>query len=145
MTLTPAILWFFIGASLCLLELLFPTAYVAFVMGLSALAVGLIALVLPQISLQIGLWMAGATALIFLMPRWLPKSQGRVIQEETAGKTLTAIQPGQVGRVLYEGNSWQALCEDPKLAIAADQKVYVLRREGTTLIVLPEHLLHAEG
>ena len=54
-----------------------------------------------------------------------------------AGETLTAIEPGQTGRVLYEGNSWRAECEDQEITIAASQKVYVVGRKGNTLIVYP--------
>jgi membrane protein implicated in regulation of membrane protease activity len=39
--------------------------------------------------------------------------------------------------VLYEGSSWQARCRDEALAIAPQQKVKVIDREGTTLIVMP--------
>jgi membrane protein implicated in regulation of membrane protease activity len=57
------------------------------------------------------------------------------------GETLTEILPGQAGRVLYEGNSWRARCDDDKLSLAPGQKVYVVSREGTTLIVMPENIL----
>jgi len=59
-------------------------------------------------------------------------------------ETLTEIPAGKEGRVLYEGNLW-ARCDDHNLAIAPNQKVYLVRREGTTLIVLPENLLHFSG
>ncbi|WP_439648944.1 NfeD family protein [Leptolyngbya ohadii] len=49
--------------------------------------------------------------------------------------------PGQTGRVIYEGNSWQARCEDEGMTIAPNQRVYVVDRRGTTLIVIPESLL----
>jgi membrane protein implicated in regulation of membrane protease activity len=38
--------------------------------------------------------------------------------------------------VIYEGASWKARNEDDQGAIAPRQKVYVLRREGNTLIVV---------
>lgn len=58
-------------------------------------------------------------------------------------QTMTEISAGQTGRVLYEGNSWRARCEDELEVIAPNQKVYVVRREGNTLIVVPRNLLHS--
>ncbi|MEM8778980.1 MAG: NfeD family protein, partial [Cyanobacteria bacterium P01_G01_bin.49] len=46
--------------------------------------------------------------------------------------------PGKTGRVLYEGNSWSAICADEEMSIASHQKVYVVMRKGNTLIILPE-------
>jgi membrane protein implicated in regulation of membrane protease activity len=40
--------------------------------------------------------------------------------------------------VLYEGNSWAARCESSTAPIPTGQKVYVVGRKGTTLIVMPE-------
>lgn len=57
--------------------------------------------------------------------------------------TLTEIKPGEVGRVLCEGYSWQARSEDQDQAIAPNQKVYVVRREGTTLFVIPTSIVHS--
>jgi len=54
------------------------------------------------------------------------------------------MRAGKEGRVLYEGN-FLARCDDHNLAIAPNQKVYLVRREGTTLIVLPENLCILSG
>ncbi|NQZ63051.1 NfeD family protein, partial [Crocosphaera sp.] len=43
-------------------------------------------------------------------------------------------------RVMYEGNSWQAICADPTMLISPHQKVYIVNRKGNTLVVLPEFL-----
>jgi membrane protein implicated in regulation of membrane protease activity len=45
--LNPSLLWLIAGAILCFMELIFPTAFVEFMMGVSADLVALIALVLP--------------------------------------------------------------------------------------------------
>ncbi|MEL7354902.1 MAG: NfeD family protein, partial [Cyanobacteria bacterium J06560_5] len=55
----------------------------------------------------------------------------------TEARTTTEILPGKTGRVIYEGNSWQARCEDDQVAIAPDQEVFVVQRKGNTLIVIP--------
>ncbi len=136
------LVWLVAGAVLCFLELLLPTAFVAFMMGISALIVALLSLVIPSLGLQIILWLGLSTSFIFLSRRFMPKAkQSRSIQDAVIAETLTAIAPGKEGRVIYEGNSWRARCEDKFNAIAPYEKVYVVRREGTLLIVIPENVL----
>lgn len=144
MLISSTLLWLLAGAFLCSIELFLPTAFVAFMMGISAFIVALISLIFPQLAIQVFLWLALSTAFVLLSRRFLP-SPRRItkIQDAVEAETLTEIAPGKEGRVLYEGNSWRARCADHQSAIAPDQRVYVVRREGTTLIVLPEHLLHS--
>jgi len=138
----PSLLWLVAGAALCLVEVVVPTAFNAFMMGISAFIVALIARFLPsQIGLQVALWMGFSTAFVYLTHRFMPNRKVLSLENATEGKTLTEILPGQTGRVLYEGNSWRARCGEPSKAIAPDQKVYVVGREGTTLVVMPTHLL----
>lgn len=136
------LVWLIAGAVLCGLELLLPTAFVAFMMGISALIVALVSLLIPNLGWQIILWLGLSIGFIFLSRRFMPKAkQSRSIQDAVIAETLTAIAPGKEGRVIYEGNSWRARCEDKFYAIAPYEKVYVVRREGTLLIVLPENVL----
>ena len=136
------LVWLIAGAVLCLLELFLPTAFVAFMMGISALIVALVSVLIPQLSLQVILWLGLSTSFILLSRRFVPKAKkSRSIQDAVVAETLTAIAPGKEGRVIYEGNSWRARCEDKENAIAPSEKVYVVRREGTLLIVLPENIL----
>ncbi len=143
MILTPTLLWLLVGSLLCLAELFLPTAFVAFMMGLSAFAVAGCSLVLPYVNLQIFLWMVFSTVFVLLSRRLIPKGTARAIADSQEAKTLTEIPPGEAGRVIYEGNSWQARCEDTNAAIPPNQNVIVVGRKGTTLIVLPENLLHS--
>ncbi|ACK64561.1 protein of unknown function DUF107 [Rippkaea orientalis PCC 8801] len=140
--LSPSLLWLIAGAILCLMEVVFPVAFVAFMMGLSAIIVAAIALVIPAFSLQVILWLSFSTVLVVGSRRLLPKKKmlNANLRDAEEGETLTEIEPGKTGRVLYEGNSWQAKCADEKLAIAPYQKVYIVTRKGNTLIVLPELL-----
>lgn len=142
MNLTPSQIWFAIGLGLLLLELLvpLPTFLIAGAMGLSALAVALVALAVPFTAVHIVLWMALSAVFILLIRRFVP-IDSKKLAEAVEGVTLTEIPAGQCGRVKYEGVSWKARCDDVKIAISADQKVYVLRRQGTTLIVVPEKWL----
>ncbi len=140
---TPTLLWLISGALLCLAELLLPTAFVAFMMGLSAFAVAAVSLLLPYVNLQIFLWMVFSTVFVLASRRLIPKGKTRTIEDDKEAKTLTEILPGEGGRVIYEGNSWRARCEDCDAAIPANQNVIVVGRKGTTLIVVPESLLHS--
>lgn len=142
--LNPPMLWLLAGSILCLLELFVPTAFVAFMMGLGAFGVAMVAWLLPTaFPLQVILWLFLSTALVFLSRRFLPPPTASKSLDAKEAQTLTEIPAGQTGRVLYEGNSWRARCEDEMEAIAPHQKVYVVRRDGNTLIVIPRHLLHS--
>lgn len=140
---TFTLIWLLAGIVLCLMELLLPTAFVQFMMGISAFAVALISyLGLSSLWLQVILWLLLSTVLVVFSRRFLQPPTGRSkISDAVIGETLTEILPGQAGRVLYEGNSWRARCDDDKLSLAPGQKVYVVSREGTTLIVMPENIL----
>ncbi|MDF5706800.1 MAG: NfeD family protein [Nostoc sp. S4] len=139
------LIWLLAGAVLCLTELFLPSAFVAFMMGISAFIVALLSGVgLINLWLQIVVWLLLCTILIVLSRRFIqPRRRKSKIRDAVIAETLTEILPGKTGRVLYEGNSWQARCDDDKFSIAPHQRVYVVRREGTTLIVIPENLLHS--
>lgn len=142
MLITYTLVWLIAGAVLCLLELLLPTAFVAFMMGISAFVVALVSLLIPQLSIQVILWLGLSTTFVLLSRRFVPQAKkSRSIQDAVMAETLTEIAPGKEGRVIYEGNSWRARCEYRENAIAPDEKVYVVRREGTLLIVIPANVL----
>lgn len=134
--------WVVVGLVFCLMELFLPTAFIEFTLGISALIVAAVALIMPSFGAQVVLWIALSVLCNLLLRRFLPKSMPKELEESREARTLTAIPPGKTGRVIYEGNSWQARCEDDEIAIAADEAVHVVRRKGTTLYVLPERLLH---
>ncbi len=139
------LIWLLAGSVLCLMELFLPSAFVAFMMGISAFVVALLSFAgLANLWLQVLVWLLLSLILVVLSRRFSqPKQRKSKIQDATVAETLTEIAPGKTGRVLYEGNSWQARCDDNQLSIAPHQRVYVVRREGTTLIVMPEYLLHS--
>ena len=141
-SLSPTVFWLVAGCVLCLIEVAVPTAFTAFLMGISAFLVAVVALLLPlPMALQVALWMGFSIAFVFLSHRLMPKRKAMAIQDATEAQTLTEILPGQTGRVLYEGNSWRATGEELTHAIAPNQKVYVVGRRGTTLIVVSDNLL----
>lgn len=136
--INPALFWLILGTALCLMELLIPTAFVESTLGVSAFIVALLTPWVPQFSLQVGIWMVFSVIFIFSLRYLVPKRTPYTLAEATEARTLTAISPGETGRVLYEGNSWQARCEDETLAISPNQVVMVTRRRGNTLFVMPE-------
>ena len=136
MSLTPTVVWLLVGGALCLTELVLPTAFIAFVMGLSALIVATIAHLLP-LGIQVLLWVVLSLLMVFVSRRFVNRKAALKLDSSEA-ETLTELRPGQTGRVLYEGNSWAARCEGSVVEIPAGQRVYVVGRKGTTLIVMPE-------
>ncbi|MGQ4647476.1 NfeD family protein [Lyngbya aestuarii] len=140
--LSPAILWLLAGSILCLMEVFLPTAFVAFLMGISAFLVAFVISVVPTVlSVQVVLWLLLSTGFVFLSRRILPVTRGVKKLDEIEAQALTEIPPGEAGRVVYEGISWRARCEDYGVAISPKEKVYVVRREGTTLFVVPQKLV----
>lgn len=117
------------------MEALLPTAFTELTLGISAIVVGLIAFALPNVGLQVALWLILSVAFLILFRRFMHGQTPRVLEDSKEAQTLTEILPGQLGRVLYEGNSWQALSESDQ-AIAPNQPVVVIGRRGTTLIIM---------
>jgi membrane protein implicated in regulation of membrane protease activity len=137
-----AVTWFWIGVglALCLLELIFPTALVELVMGLSALLMAFASLVIPSFGLQIFLWLVVSLLSLYVVRRLSPRQVPKILDEPTEATTLTAIAPGERGRVLYEGSPWAARCQNQSMTIAPQSTVIVVGREGTTLVVMPSHM-----
>jgi membrane protein implicated in regulation of membrane protease activity len=161
--ISPPFGWFLIGLILCAVEYFLakrvPHGYrfIALMMGASAIALagilwrsastlGIVWRTFMQeegaLGLQILYWIGLAfTSVIWIRPMFhRPKRE--VIPQSNEAETLTEIEPGKIGRVLYEGCSWQAKCENYERAIAPHQKVYVLRREGNILYIAPEEMFH---
>ena len=138
------LIWLIVGACFCLSELFIPTAFVAFTMGISAFIVALLSLAVGNLWLLALCWLLLSASLIVLTRKYIsPRRRKSKIRDAVLGETITEIPAGKTGRVLYEGNSWRAQCDDEQAFIAPYQRVYVVRREGTTLIVMPENILHS--
>lgn len=156
--ISPPFLWLIVGIVLAIIEFLLPQQIrkkfklVPLILGCSALLEAFILwrgsalfmfdwrmVMYDEFEWQIFYWMGLSLAgVIWVRPTFTHRENKFSIPQTVDAKTLTEILPGQIGRVLYEGNSWQACCQDRELKIAANQKVFVLRREGNTLIVAPE-------
>ncbi|WP_293134663.1 NfeD family protein [Microcoleus sp. bin38.metabat.b11b12b14.051] len=157
---TPPMFWLLLGVVLSAIDLLIITTqpqryrYYLLMMGVAALISSFILwrgsvtfqfswanVMYEDFDWQISYWMGIALALsIWIRPIFIFRKKF-VIPESTAATTISEILSGETGMVIYEGASWKARNEDSQL-IASRQKVYVLRREGNTLIVIPDRLIH---
>ncbi len=143
---SPVLFWLIIGCTLCVLELIFPTAFVEFAMGVSAIIVAGLALIIPDNNILIIFWMVISVALILLTKKFImPKRKDPILEEAQEGVTITVIEPGKTGQVMYEGNSWSATCADENIKILPDEKVYIVSRNGNTLSVLPTRFLKSSS
>ncbi len=131
------------GVALCVMELMIPTAFLESALGVSAIVVGFLTMLLPAVnfSWQVALWMVLSLLMFWALRRFSPRRQPPTLMDSTEARTITSIPPGQSGRVMYEGNSWPACCSDREVAIATNQTVIVVGRQGNTLIVMPESAL----
>lgn len=141
--LNPTLFWTIAGGVLCMMEAIFPTAFVSFMMGVAALLVAVVSLFLPVNSLLIALWVVFSIGLTMLSRRFFtPKRATAITGDDSEAKAIGGIPAGTTGRVLYEGNSWQAKCADETKDIAPNELVYVLDKKGNTLIILPTNMLN---
>ncbi len=144
LAISPSLIWLILGLMFCGFELMLPNAFVSMMMGISALLMVGLAFLLPHLGLQVLVWMGLSGALVFKGRQFfMLKQKMDLLPDAHEAETLTEIPQGKTGRVLFEGNSWQARCADDTVAIASNQKVYVVSQQGTTLIVMPEDLLHS--
>lgn len=142
MSMNLVIFWILLGVVLCVMELMIPSAFLESALGVSAIIVGLFTMALPvAFSWQVALWMLLSLLMFWALRRFSPRNQPPALMDATEARTITSIPPGQSGRVMYEGNSWPACCSDREIAIATNQTVIVVGRQGNTLIVMPESAL----
>ncbi len=133
-------LWWVAAGCMLVFALAFPDPAVPS-MGVAAFLVGLL---LANVSLpplaQVIIW--GMLAMfITLLLRWflLPRQQRKFSPSSAEARTLTMIEAGRLGEVFFEGTSWSARCEVLRLGevINPNQSVYVVGREGNTLVIVP--------
>lgn len=140
--LSPVLLWLIIGSIFCIMELIFPTAFVELMMGLSAILVAGFALFIPYDNVLIILWMVFSIGLIFLTKKYVViHKKEPLLLDESEAITISSIEPGKVGQVMYEGSSWSAICSDESLEIPPEEAVYIVSRKGNILSVLPKRFV----
>jgi len=105
-------------------------------LGIAAIITAIAAIYVPFPLVQMILWGVLSLTLASLM-RWLMPKEAKTLKHDTEAWVRTAIPPGGMGHVIYEGTLWQACCQLPDVAIASQQRVYVVGRERNTLLVIP--------
>ena len=131
--------WSIVGLGLIAAELFLP-GLVAGSVGLAALiAAGLAWLGVPAVG-QLIIWGALSGVFTVLSRRLVPPKTSQM-DESREARSLAPIPAGQLGRVSYQGSIWNARCSIPEFEIPADQDLYVVERQGNTLLVMPARLL----
>lgn len=92
------LIWLLAGALLCLTELFVPTAFVAFLMGISAFVVALLSqVILHKLWLQAVVWLLLSTSFVLLSRRFVtPSRRKSKIQQAIVAETLTEIPAGKL-------------------------------------------------
>ncbi len=136
------VVWIVIGTILIGLEAATMGAliYTAEAAGFAAFAIALLALVVPEVTVQVTAWLVLCVVAIWYSRRLIPKDQPLMLEAEE-GRTLTEIKGGQAGRVWFEGQSWRAICDDQNLEIPEGVEVIVMEKRGNTLVVVPKNWL----
>jgi membrane protein implicated in regulation of membrane protease activity len=133
--------WLVLGLGLIGAELFLP-GLVAGSLGLAGLfTAGVAWLGWPALA-QMAVWI-GLSSLFTVMSRRLVPRSSPQLEESREARSLDLIPAGQRGRVAYLGSTWNARCHIPNLEIQAGQELYVVERQGNTLLVMPSHLLHS--
>jgi len=139
--------WMILGALLLASEMLVPTDFWLVFAGLAALAVGLVAVLAPDLpaAAQWALFAVFAIASTWLfrgaVRSRFPSRPSDVRVDDTlvgdAGRALEPLAPGSMGRVELRGSPWSARNAGAE-AIASGERVRVERVEGLTLVVRRE-------
>jgi len=131
--------WSILGLVLIAAELALP-GLVAGSVGLAALiAAGLAWLGVPAVG-QLVVWGTLSAVFTSLTRRLVPKASTQM-EEPREARSIAPIPAGELGRVSYQGSIWNAKCSIPELEIPAEQALYVVERQGNTLLVMPAKML----
>ncbi|WP_017324282.1 NfeD family protein [Synechococcus sp. PCC 7336] len=134
--------WAIVGIILLATELIGIPGFLFGSAGVGALLAALVSLVFP-LAVQWLVWFWVTVILIFLSRRCVPQ-QSFDLEESREARSLTEIPAGKKGRVRYSGSIWNAKCEVEDLTIPAGLDLYVIERQGNTLIVMPEHFVNSQ-
>jgi len=134
------IFWLILGLVLITSEI-FLAELVAGSLGVAALIVAVLAWLQVPSWIQVLVWAVLSPVLLVLARRWIPQKDLREMQESREARAMGRILPGQKGRVVYLGSTWPARCSMPNVAIEDNQDLYVVERQGNTLVVMPSYLL----
>jgi len=136
------ITWILIGVILIVMEMasMGALAFVGEAAGFTAFVIALLSVFVPQVAIQVIVWILLSIFAIWYSRRFIPKDHP-LLMEAQEGRTLTEIKSGKAGRVKFEGQSWRAICDDQNLEIPAGVEVIVMEKRGNTLVVVPKNWL----
>ncbi len=104
--------------------------------GIAAIVTAIAALTVPSVAIQLLIWGLLSVAMAMLLRSFVPK-QSQDLSPPSEGQVSATIPRGGVGEVSYEGSYWSARCQVSDVTLTAGETVYVVGRQGNTLIVLP--------
>lgn len=144
--MSPALVWFIVGAVLALLEFVVPGIVLIFFAASAWVVAGLSALGVPMnLAVQILVWVTLGVALLFSLRRWLTgqltgftlqKGDLNKIPQEAVGAHVEVVEAikgkGLEGRVRWKGTLWRAVADEP---IEAGTMVEVISQENLILRV----------
>jgi inner membrane protein len=143
--LTPAVVWLSLGVLLLIIEVLSSGFWIGF-FGVGALITSLAIWmgVAENINVQIAIFLTSSALLLLVLRRplthWL-KGQAPSSTFGDTGQAAVVIQEipkGGIGRVSYQGSTWEAE-SDRGEAIPNDTRVRIVRQMGIRLYVRAEH------
>lgn len=108
--------------------------------GLAAIITAVAAITIPQLVIQLIIWVTLSVALAIVMRGMVPK-ESTDLAPSTEAEVVMDIAPGYAGEVTYQGSLWKARCQVSDIAIPSGELVQVVGRKGNTLIVVPTRLL----
>ncbi len=135
----PAVIWFFIGLALLLLEMAVPGLIVMF-FGVGAWVTALITAIFhPGINVQIIIFVITSVILLLLLRKYVKhtffgrnENMKDDLDEEFIGKFAIAeadFENGSEGKVTFNGTLWSAIAESE---IKKGEKVKIVGRENIT-------------
>jgi hypothetical protein len=133
--------WFILGFVLTALEIIVP-GFVIFWFGIAGVITGIIALFMPNLAVQIAIFVVLSGILVFsaqkIARRWTKHSPEKVGSErlhDASGIVIERISPPAMGMVKVIGESWRAEAGVP-LEVGA--RIKVKQVVGNHVIVKPE-------
>jgi membrane protein implicated in regulation of membrane protease activity len=139
----PALWWTLVGVLLMISEFVIP-GVILFFFGLGALLTALLALLMPQLTLdwQLGIFLIASLVSLFSLRRCLKKTftgkkQGHNIEISEGlsgeeGVVTQAIAQGAPGKIMLHGTVWKAESEEN---IEEGKTVEVVSQKSLTVIV----------
>lgn len=136
-----AVIWFIIGFVLFLLEFVIP-GLILFFFATGAWIVAILTLFFDlSINFQLIIFVISSIITIVLLRNWVKKliygknHSRELLEDEFIGKTaraVSAISPGENGKIEFKGTSWPAASED---TIESGENVTIVGNESILLIV----------